>query len=77
MSGILNQEQSEILMRLFIGAMCYRLGGEVTFTPDQLQSIQEEVGGVQVGYDAARGTYVLRVRDHGRAKEIAEAGGAF
>ena len=40
--------ETETLLRLFIGLLVFRLGGEQTFTPKEIKEIQEVVGGVQI-----------------------------
>lgn len=74
----LDPVHSESLMRMLLGALLYRLGGEESFTEQALDDIMNTVGGVQVIYipDAgdATGRYILRVRDPQRAAEIAERG---
>ena len=40
--------ETETLLRLFIGLLVFRLGGEQTFTPQEIKEIQGVVGGVQI-----------------------------
>jgi hypothetical protein len=80
---LLDPKSSEALMRLLIGALLFRLGGEETFTESALQDIMVTVGGVQILYIVSKdpenpeGRYVLRVRDPRRAAEIVEKGMAL
>ena len=77
---LLDPKSSDALMRMLIGALLFRLGGEETFTEEELNDIMETVGGVQILYAASqsphdlRGKYVLRVRDPRRAAEIVKKG---
>lgn len=77
---LLDPKSSDALMRMLIGALLFRLGGEETFTEEELNDIMETVGGVQILYLASqsphdlRGKYVLRVRDPRRAAEIVKKG---
>lgn len=83
---LLDPKSSDALMRMLIGALLFRLGGEETFTEEELNDIMENVGGVQILYvapramidpvthDVSRGKYVLRVRDPRRAAEIVKKG---
>jgi hypothetical protein len=77
---LLDPKSSEALMRMLIGALLFRLGGEESFTESALQEIMLAVGGVQILYVASKdpgnpqGRYVLRVRDPQRAAEIVKRG---
>lgn len=39
-------EMTEPLMRLFLGLLLFRLGGEQTFTPAEMDEIKQTVAGV-------------------------------
>jgi hypothetical protein len=80
---ILDPKTTDALMRMLIGALLFRLGGEETFTEPELDEIMKSVGGVQILYvpgdpdryaDHPMNRYVLRVRGSLRAAEIAEKG---
>lgn len=40
--------ETEALWRLMLGCLLFRLGGEQTFTPDEITDIQSIVQGVQI-----------------------------
>jgi hypothetical protein len=76
---LLDPKSSEALMRMLIGALLFRLGGEETFTEAELDEIRVSVGGVQVFYvpespGHPEGRYILRIRDPQKAAELALRG---
>lgn len=74
----LDPKLSDALLRMFLGALVYRLGGEETFTESELQDIMLYVGGVQIlttlATETDEGRYTLRVRDVKTATEMGEKG---
>jgi hypothetical protein len=40
--------ETEALWRLMLGCLLFRLGGEQTFTPEEMNEIREIVQGVQI-----------------------------
>jgi hypothetical protein len=52
---------NEVLMRTFLGCLLFRLGGEQTFTPEEMHDIQESVAGVQI-IMGENDKMILRVR---------------
>lgn len=76
---LLDPKSSEALMRMLIGALLFRLGGEETFTEAELDDIRVTVGGVQIMWASEspghpEGRYILRIRDPQRAAELAKKG---
>ena len=55
------EKTGDVLMRLMLGCLLFRLGGEQTFTPQEIDEIKNSVGGVQV-LATDQDTIVLRVR---------------
>lgn len=76
----LDAHATEALMRMFLGALLFRLGGEEVFTEQELEDIMVQVGGVQILTNITNNTgvsevrYILRLRDPQRALEIADRG---
>jgi len=54
-------ETGDTLSRLFLGCLLFKLGGEVTLTPSEIDDIKKTVGGVQIllTHDES---FVLRVK---------------
>lgn len=54
-------ETGDTLSRLFLGCLLFKLGGEVTLTPAEIDDIKKTVGGVQIllTHDES---FVLRVK---------------
>ena len=53
---------SELLQRMFLGCLLYRLGGEQSFTPEEIDDIRAEVKGVQF-FTTEDNRIILRVRN--------------
>jgi hypothetical protein len=53
---------SEHLQRMFLGCLLFRLGGEQSFTPEEIDLIRAEVKGVQF-FVTDDNRIVLRVRN--------------
>jgi hypothetical protein len=58
---MLDPEESNALMRKLFGCLAYRLGGEVTFTQEEINTINTEVAGVTI-FLTPENSIVLRVR---------------
>lgn len=52
----------EVLSRMMLGCLLYRLGGEQTFTPEEINEIRTMVVGVQF-FATDDGKIVLRTRN--------------
>lgn len=48
MSNTPTENTGDALVRLMIGCLLFRLGGEQSFTPQEISDIQQQVAGVQV-----------------------------
>lgn len=57
------------LTRLMLGCLLFRLGGEQTFTPEEIDDIKEVVGGVQVLLTSAN-AIIVRVKTPEAYKDI-------
>lgn len=53
---------NDVLMRTFLGCLLFRLGGEQTFTPEEMHDIRQMVSGVQI-IAGDNDTLILRVRN--------------
>lgn len=51
----------EVLSRMMLGCLLYRLGGEQTFTPEEIDEIRKYVSGVQF-FVAEDDRIILRTR---------------
>lgn len=54
-------ETGDTLSRLFLGCLLFKLGGEITLTPDEIDEIKKTVGGVQILL-TPDDSFVLRVK---------------
>lgn len=64
---------SEHLQRMFLGCLLYRLGGEQSFTPEEVDAIRSEVAGVQF-FVAEGDKIILRVRNKEFVEDHSEPG---
>ena len=46
--GIINEQEGVELLRVMLSCAVYRLGGEVKFTPEEINDIKKVCGGVQI-----------------------------
>lgn len=54
-------EQTEAMLRMMLGLLLYRLGGQQTFTPDEMDAIRQVVQGVTI-YAGDNDKIILRTR---------------
>lgn len=54
---------TEALSRMFLGLLVFRLGGEATFTAEEIDEIRESVEGVQF-IATHDGKIIVRCRNH-------------
>jgi len=64
---------TESLLRLFIGLLVFRLGGEQTFTQEEINEIRQVVGGVQI-YLLENETVLLRTSSPEKTEDCREKG---
>lgn len=65
--------ETDSLMRMMLGMLLFRLGGEQTFTLDEYEYIRGEVKGVQI-FAATDGTITLRTRGATMTEKAMEEG---
>jgi hypothetical protein len=58
----------ETLTRMMIGLLLYRLGGEQSFSPEEIREIQDYVAGVQI-FVSDDGNFVVRSKTPGQLSE--------
>ena len=66
-------DETNALMRLMLGLLLFRLGGEQTFTLEEYEYITKEVAGVQI-HATAEGGIILRTRGHEAVEKAMENG---
>jgi hypothetical protein len=68
--------ETDSLLRMMLGMLLFRLGGEQSFTLAEYEYIRKEVGGVQIFADE-EGTITLKVRNHAVATKALDEGTAI
>lgn len=67
---------NDALMRLFLGLLVFRLGGEQSFSAEEINDIRENVQGVQILL-TENNRIVLRTRNNESCEQAIEDGRAI